>query len=362
MNGATAMRGYLLQALVSVLDGLNIDSGWSAVSLEPHITSEKVDILWKYQTQAKVVQVKSSQNQITKSQVEKWAKDLANSVDADEYELLLLGPCSQSVIDLGQVDKVKIPPPRVLDPFGLVEQAAHRLDRYLEGKGISKVPAFARELIVNGLVTKIETYSTQGAMISRADLDKLLSEWVLVLYPRSLNEAVSMQCDLLLDTVVFPAPTGPSHDSLAIILPLVFVNSGVRTAIVEWIALKVVAGDHTKLYTPVAIIDLQKLIQGRRALHAENTLGVFSEFAVPHDGTVTMNVLFTQEENDPRYPFRPWDPGKYFLQIFVKYRNKDSAVKQKEIDMEINERMLAGYRSGESFTNSIRKITSEMVR
>ena len=198
MSGSAGMRGYLLQTLISLLDGLTADSEWIELSLEPQVTSEKVDLLWVYPARKKVVQVKSSQNQITKPQVELWASELESSLSADEYALLLLGPCSQSVVEIDHVGKVNIPAPRVLDPLGLIEQAAHRLDRYLEAQGISKVPAFAREIIVSGLITKLEIYSTQGTPISRNDFDKLLRDWILVLYPRSLNEAVSMQCDLLL--------------------------------------------------------------------------------------------------------------------------------------------------------------------
>jgi len=356
MSGSAGMRGYLLQTLISLLDGLETDSEWNSLIIEPKMSSEKVDVLWIFPNYRKAVQVKSSQNQITKSLVEKWAKELEMSVESQDYEIILLGPCSQSVIDLGKVGNVKIPTPRVLDIFALIEQSAHRLDRYLERKGISKIPSFARELIVNGLITKLEAYSTQSTPISRSDFDKLIGEWVLVLYPRSLNEAVAMQCDLLIDTIIFPAPTTASHDSFAVILPLVLVNSGVRTSIVEWIALKVSAMDHAKLYTPVALIDIQKLIQGKRALHAENTLGAFSEFAIPPAGTVAINVLFSQEEKNIRYPFRTWTPGKYSFQIFVKYQDKEFAVKQKEIPMDITSEMIANYKNGGSFANSIRDI------
>lgn len=355
MSGSAGMRGYLLQALVCLLDGLAVGSTWEFIGIEPNTVSEKVDILWQDHGRTKVVQVKSSQNQITLAQARSWCNELEQSTKADDYELLLLGPCSQSVAEIGQLSKVKIPIPRILDPFGLIEQAAHRLDRYLEDKGVSKVPSFARELIVNGLISKMETYSTKGDFISRKDFNRILDEWILVLYPRSLNEAVLSQCDLLLDTVVFPLPTGPSHDSLALILPLTFVNTGVRTAIVEWIALKVVAEDHSKIYTPVAFIDMIKLLQVKRALHAENIIGVFSAFAVPHGEIVVRNVLLTQEENDTRYPFRTWTPAKYLFQVFVKYGDKDLPVKQKELDMEINDKMLSEYKLGYSFTNSIRK-------
>ena len=164
MSGATGIRGYLLQTLSCLLESIEATNTWEEISIEPNTVSEKVDVLWLSSNRTKVVQIKSSQNQIGKSHVELWAKELEQAEAADEYELLLLGPCSQWVTEVGKIGKVHIPLPRVLDISGLVEQAAHRLDRYFENKGISHVPNFARELLIYGLVGKLEAYSTSTAL------------------------------------------------------------------------------------------------------------------------------------------------------------------------------------------------------
>lgn len=47
MGGQAAIRGYLLQTLVAVLDVLSTDD-WLSVQLEPKDRSQNVDILWGY--------------------------------------------------------------------------------------------------------------------------------------------------------------------------------------------------------------------------------------------------------------------------------------------------------------------------
>jgi len=185
MSGNASVRGYLLQTVICLLDALNNDSQWTSLSIEPHLSSEKVDIVWYYSDpdESKVTQVKSSQNQINKPQVKRWADELENSIQATSYELILIGPCSQGVVDLDKLGNVDIPIPRSLNIADLIEQSAHRLDNYLEGRQLSKVSAPIRELLVRALVTKLETYSTAGETISRKAFNQLLEEWILASSP-----------------------------------------------------------------------------------------------------------------------------------------------------------------------------------
>jgi hypothetical protein len=48
MSGQAGGRGYLVQALISVLDALADGHDWVSVTLEPNVASDKVDILWQY--------------------------------------------------------------------------------------------------------------------------------------------------------------------------------------------------------------------------------------------------------------------------------------------------------------------------
>ena len=60
-----------------------------------------------------------------------WASDLEKSHSATKYELTLLGPTSQGVIDVGMVGAVSVPTPKNLDMDGLVREASHVLGKLL---------------------------------------------------------------------------------------------------------------------------------------------------------------------------------------------------------------------------------------
>ena len=75
-GGSVAIRGFLVQTLIALLDTLEDKPPWTSVTLEPDVDSEKIDILWKYKDKTKAVQVKSSQNPFTKNNIRRWAKEL----------------------------------------------------------------------------------------------------------------------------------------------------------------------------------------------------------------------------------------------------------------------------------------------
>jgi hypothetical protein len=47
-SGSASVRGYLLQTIICLLDALQGDSGWKALTLEPHLESDKIDVIWHY--------------------------------------------------------------------------------------------------------------------------------------------------------------------------------------------------------------------------------------------------------------------------------------------------------------------------
>lgn len=191
MSGRAGMRGYLLQTIICLLDALQKDGEWESLTLEPDLDSAKVDIVWysAEPNRVRATQVKSSQNQINVPQTKRWAKELEDSIQATKYELILLGPCSQGVVDLKRVGKVDIPSPRHLRAGDMIEQAAHRLDWYLEDLRYPKLPPAVREMLASSLVTKLETFSTSSQPVSREDFNDLLSQWLSASYPNTANAA-----------------------------------------------------------------------------------------------------------------------------------------------------------------------------
>lgn len=177
MNGQDGNRGYLVQALIAVLRSLS-DMSWISVAIEPNNTSEKVDIRWETDSQVRVVQVKSSRNQISKAQVTTWATELKQSCTADEYRLILVGPVSQSVIKMGSCNGVVIPSPKNLDLAGLLNEAAHLLGRFLTNESIPEHTSQHRELMVAALITELSHLSTTGSVLNRKQLVDMLKVWV----------------------------------------------------------------------------------------------------------------------------------------------------------------------------------------
>jgi hypothetical protein len=355
-GGQAGIRGYLIQTLIAILDALNQeDPRWEHVTIEPDANTHKTDILWQYSTHSMAVQVKSSQNQLTKTQVVAWATQMERDCLADQLRLVLVGPSSQSVVELERSGRVEIPKPQNLDLLGMMERAAHKLDRYLECQNIAPVPAFARELLVSALLTQLSMYSTAGEAISRRDLEVLLNQWLLAFYPKSVAAGLEMQCELLLDTLAYvhPAPSG----SACLALPLTFVNHGVRIAIIEWVAVRIRCGTQVHLYEPDGTMDFSKFLQGGQRLHAENFLGPFSEFAVAPGAERTICPFFSPALGKSAYPVLPWTAGEYIFEVFVKYRDRELPVLQRTLREKWSVAKLQEYSSGVSSINSVREIT-----
>ncbi|EGQ8249350.1 hypothetical protein GUA40_24465, partial [Vibrio parahaemolyticus] len=84
LSGQDGNRGYLVQSIIGLLESLK-ETGWSKVTIEADHISDKVDVAWHGKDRVKVSQVKSSINQISKANALKWAIELEESCQADEY-------------------------------------------------------------------------------------------------------------------------------------------------------------------------------------------------------------------------------------------------------------------------------------
>ena len=179
MGGREGLRGYLVQTIICVLDAFNEDNEWNAVALEPNIESEKVDIVWYYSdpTKSIVDQVKSSKNQINIPQIKKWSKELEESIEADEYNLFLIGPVSIEVAKTEKQGNV-ILKKKTLDIDGLISEAAHKLGIYAESKNIEPIKSNYREIIIESLVTKYEILSTSGKILSKREFNDKIIEMI----------------------------------------------------------------------------------------------------------------------------------------------------------------------------------------
>lgn len=177
LSGQDGNRGYLIQTVIALLESLN-RSDWNQLTLEPTHSSDKVDISWYGETATRVCQVKSSINQINQPDAQKWAEELEQQSTADEFTLVLVGPCSSSVARMGHHGNVTVPCPKNLDFDGLLGLAAHLLDRFLVKEKINAPSPSHRELMVRALVTELSIFASNGAPIERRDFIEQLKAWV----------------------------------------------------------------------------------------------------------------------------------------------------------------------------------------
>ena len=161
------------------------------------------------------------------------------------------------------------------------------------------------------------------------------------------EDIFSFQPVVLFDEIIMAPPSGRSHDSIALVLPLTFINKGHGAGVVNMLALRVESADGMKLYTPRQQVDFEKYISGRRKLHAENIKGSFNAFALGSRATSKMHLLFSQEEGSEKYPFSSWTPGAYKFRLFL---NQANGRLGREVaclgPMQITDVMLSTYKAG----------------
>jgi len=118
-------------------------------------------ILWKFcGGGTKAVQLKSSQNPFRKGDIQRWAQELEEWKEADQYELVLVGRhASPAAAKIKTVGKVAVPPPKNLDLRAFQEQAAHRLDRFLRDHRLPQGDSDYREMLAGALTEKLTTGS-----------------------------------------------------------------------------------------------------------------------------------------------------------------------------------------------------------
>ena len=190
MNGAAGIRGYLLQTIICLTNSLAEDSDWKQLQIEPDHPHEKVDAVWHYSDdQTRVVQVKSSEDQIGAPKVRRWAGALEDSYkDAKLCELILIGPCAQTVCNLHTVGRVTIPTPLSLNVVTLIHEAAHLLARYREKKGLPESRASIREVVAKAIVCEFEHWSAERRRVTRDDFEKLFNGWIDGTITRELQQ------------------------------------------------------------------------------------------------------------------------------------------------------------------------------
>ncbi|PHF44674.1 hypothetical protein [Bacillus toyonensis] len=206
MGGKEGSRGYLYQSIATVMDTV-LDEKWKAVEVEPDTDNDKVDILWLYENnKKKVVQVKSSENNISRADIISWLEELIEDVnDAEEYKLMLIGNCNDATSkfitkinkrnfskeedkdykDLSGIQsfisKIKIQ----LENFQLVAleaQIHQNVSKLLAKMGHVLHPSIIDQ-ITGAMVYQFSKFSTNGTRLSRKEYMERIQEWAYYNYP-----------------------------------------------------------------------------------------------------------------------------------------------------------------------------------
>jgi len=172
-----AIRGFLVQTLVALLDILQSDTPFSEITLEPDIGNQQFDFLWKDGHGAHATQVKSTVNSFSAAEVKRWAARLESASTNEHCRLILVGRVSPKISSLKRIGTVEIET-RDLNLSNLVEQAAHRLARFLESEDKGEGTASERVMIIHALTSKLEHLSIRSTPLSRTMLVRLLTEWI----------------------------------------------------------------------------------------------------------------------------------------------------------------------------------------
>jgi hypothetical protein len=194
MNGKYAIKGYLIQSLVALLDSLN-NSDWDSICVEPDDDSEKVDIRWIYNSETKkVVQVKSSINIMTLPLAKKWANELIeNSPNANQYELVLIGPIDSRIhssMTFGDNTISIVNKNLSLDDFESI--IIEKINFFFEQKGKNIISPKLGQLFARALNQQILQDSVSGINVKRIDFEKNLFDCLQIIETHLKNSSYSL--------------------------------------------------------------------------------------------------------------------------------------------------------------------------
>ncbi|WP_157976312.1 hypothetical protein [Lewinella sp. IMCC34191] len=196
-SGRFSSRGYLIQAVVALLDSFN--HSWETVEIEPDSINDKVDIAW-YSTEGDVIcQVKSSINNFQDSKIIQIIADLIEAhPEAKEYRVSLVGNGSDSVLNkFRNINSLNVLDPSLNKYKNKIKVNIHPLDLDILYEAIfSKVHKFLSshdyilsydtvKLISEGIVLKFVTMSGTKEIMSRQEFENKLLDWVEFFYSGS---------------------------------------------------------------------------------------------------------------------------------------------------------------------------------
>lgn len=144
--------------------------------------------------------------------------------------------------------------------------------------------------------------------------------------------------------VILPR-AGRTSARMRLLLPLHFTNAGHAGGVIEWVALRVTTqadADRPVLMSPVAEVDMQRFIQGRRCL-TEECIEPFTGFALDARRSASKFILFDVAERARCDPLG-LQPGRHYFELFVKASNARQPKLERSFAHVLEQKHLDDYR------------------
>lgn len=186
-GGAVAIRGFLVQTLVVILEA-TANADFKEITLEPHKGGDQFDFTWLDSRGWHATQVKTSKNNFTLTDAKNWAAKMeAEAKNGEQCTLMLIGSFESKLANkakIGAVNLVKRNLELGVDhkpadaECAEVEQAAHKLSKFLEDEKLPQGAARDREMLIHALTSKLQHYATKSAPLTRDAFRELLRIWL----------------------------------------------------------------------------------------------------------------------------------------------------------------------------------------
>lgn len=225
-GGASAIRGFVVQTLVALLNSFDIHPAlnqfeeWARLEIDPVLDeTEKVDILWHLADgSGRALQVKSTTRSFHEFQIRKWAGELLKWDGRFPnvcYELCLVGVAANETAANTKSIPLKGDESRICeierknnDTRELRQAAAFLLSSFMEKQfGVVVSAARCQELIPT-LETHLKDLASGPRVIERKTLIELIKAWFLP--PNVQGTGIRKTAAALLQTGLERCPEDPS--------------------------------------------------------------------------------------------------------------------------------------------------------
>lgn len=176
-GGAAAVRGFLVQAVVALLDTVRADPPFFQIILEPTTGNDQFDYLWTAADGSHATQVKSTINTFARTDVERWASELQTARNNESCRLVLVGNMPPALDGIDRIAGVVIER-KGMNLQDLIDQAANGIARFLEARHKPSGTADERDRAVHAVIARLQHLSAKSQSFSYAEFVDLLCRWI----------------------------------------------------------------------------------------------------------------------------------------------------------------------------------------